>query len=125
MTLDQSLWAVAERIDVAEFRFFAISLSVQQETGGNLTETLENLGTILRRRKQMKLKIRAMTGEARASAAILGLLPFVMFGAIMAIHPDYGMVLITTSRGHVLLGGGLTSMAIGIGTMFKMTKFEI
>ena len=63
--------------------------------------------------------------EARASAAILGLLPFIMFGAIMFIHPDYGMVLITTSRGHVLLGGGLTSMAIGIGTMFKMTKFEI
>ena len=125
MTLDQSLWAVAERIDVPEFRFFAISLSVQQETGGNLTETLENLGNILRRRKQMKLKIRAMTGEARASAAILGLLPFIMFGAIMFIHPDYGMVLITTARGHVLLGGGLTSMAIGIGTMFKMTKFEI
>jgi len=125
MTLEQALWAVAERIGVSEFRFFAISLSVQQETGGNLTETLENLGNILRRRKQMKLKIKAMTGEARASAAILGLLPFIMFGAIMFIHPDYGMVLITTARGHVLLGGGLTSMAIGIGTMFKMTKFEI
>lgn len=125
MSLDQALWAVAERIDVPEFRFFAISLSVQQETGGNLTETLENLGNILRRRKQMKLKIRALTGEARASASILGVLPFIMFGAIMFIHPDYAMVLIKTARGHILLGGGLTSMAIGIGTMFKMTKFEI
>ncbi len=125
MTLDQALWAVAERIGVPEFRFFAISLSVQQETGGNLTETLENLSTILRRRKQMKLKIRALTGEARASAAILGLLPFVMFGALMLIRPDYGMVLVNTARGHVLLAMGFTSMSIGIGTMFRMTKFEI
>ncbi len=125
MTLDQALWAVAERMGVPEFRFFAISLSVQQETGGNLTETLENLGTILRRRKQMKLKIRALTGEARASASILGLLPFIMFGALMFIHPDYGMVLINTHRGNVLLGAGLCSMLIGVGTMFKMTKFEI
>jgi tight adherence protein B len=125
MTLDQALWAVAERIGVPEFRFFAITLSVQQETGGNLTETLENLSNILRRRKQMKLKIRALTGEARASATILGLLPFVMFGALMLIHPDYGMVLINTARGHALLAAGIISMSIGIGTMFKMTKFEI
>jgi tight adherence protein B len=125
MTLDQALWAVAERIGVPEFRFFAISLSVQQETGGNLTETLENLGNILRRRKQLKLKIRALTGEARASASILGGLPFVMFGVLMMIRPDYGMVLFNTTKGNIFLGAGLTSMIIGVGTMFRMTKFEI
>lgn len=125
MTLDQALWATAERIGVPEFRFFAISLSVQQETGGNLTETLDNLGNILRRRKSVKLKIRALTGEARASASILGLLPFVMFGVLMLIRPSYGSVLFETSKGHMFLAAGLSSMLIGVGTMFRMTKFEI
>ncbi len=125
LTLEQALWAAADRIGVPEFRFFVISLTVQQETGGNLTETLENLGNILRRRKQVKLKIRALTGEARASAMILGLLPFIMFGALMLIRPEYGMVMLTTQRGHLLLGAGLLSMSVGIGTMIRMTKFEI
>lgn len=125
MTLDDALWATAERINVPEFRFFAISLSVQQETGGNLTETLDNLSEILRRRKQLKLKIRALTGEARASAMILGSLPFIMFGALMVVRGEYMEVMLTTHQGHVMLGLGFFSIAFGIGIMAKMTKFEI
>ena len=125
MTLEQSLWVTAERIAIPEFNFFVISLSVQQETGGNLTETLDNLADILRRRKQMKLKIRAITGEARASASILGGMPFAMFGILMLVRPEYMTVMLTSQQGHVMLGGGLLSILTGIGIMMKMTKFEI
>jgi tight adherence protein B len=125
MTLEESLWATARRIAIAEFNFFAISLSVQQETGGNLTETLDNLADILRRRKQLKLKIRAITGEARASAAILGGMPFAMFGILMLVRPEYMDTMLTTHQGNVMLGGGLFSIVLGIGSMIKMTKFEI
>jgi len=125
MTLDQALWAAAERISVPEFNFFVISLSVQQETGGNLTETLDNLGDILRRRKQMKLKIRAITGEARASAAILGSLPFIMFGVLMMVKPDYAMIMFTDHQGKMMSGIGMGLVMTGIGIMIRMTKFEI
>lgn len=125
LTLDKALWAASDRIGVPEFRFFVISLSVQQETGGNLTETLENLGTILRKRKQMKLKIRALTGEARASAAILAALPFFTFGALMVTSPTYAVVLLNTRSGHMLLAAGFVLMSVGIGIMIRMTKFEI
>lgn len=125
LTLEQALWTTAERLGVPEFRFFAISLSVQQETGGNLTETLGNLSEVLRRRKQVKLKICALTGEARASAAILGGLPFVMFGALLLVRPEYGMVLVNTHQGRVFLGIAFVSIASGIAVMTRMTKFEI
>jgi tight adherence protein B len=125
LTLEQALWAVAERVGVPEFRFFAISLTVQQETGGNLTETLDNLADVLRRRKQVKLKIRALTGEARASASILGALPFIMFGALMLIRPEYGMVLVDTNQGRIFLAVGFTLISTGIFIMMRMTKFEI
>jgi len=125
LTLEQALWAASNRIGVSEFRFFVISLSVQQETGGNLTETLDNLGSILRRRKQMKLKIRALTGEARASAGILAALPFFTFAAMMGTSPAYASVLLNTRAGHILLVAGFLLMSTGIGIMIRMTKFEI
>ena len=125
LSFDQALWAAAERIGVAEFRFFAISLSVQQETGGNLTETLDNLADVLRRRKQVKLKIRALTGEARASAAILAALPPIMFGALLLTRPEYGNVLIETQQGRAFLAAGVLLISTGIFVMWRMTKFEI
>jgi tight adherence protein B len=124
-TLDEALWASAERIDIPEFRFFVISLSVQRETGGNLAETLENLSDLLRRRRQMKLKIRALSSEARASAYIIGSLPFVMTGILFFLNRGYVMQLFHDPRGLALVGAGLTSIAIGAGVMAKMVRFEI
>lgn len=121
----EALWAAADRLDIAEFKFFVVSLSVQQETGGNLAETLANLSDILRRRKQMRLKIKAMSSEAKASAMILGSLPFVMFCIIYAINPDYETVLFTDPRGRLILGVGLAAMGSGILVMAKMVRFEI
>lgn len=125
MPLEEALWDVSKRLDTQEFKFFIISLSVQRETGGNLGETLGNLSEILRRRRQMSLKVKAMSSEARASAYILGSLPFIMFGIIYMLNPGYETELFTDPRGRMMLGGGLVTMLMGIAVMAKMVKFEI
>lgn len=125
MTLNQALWSAAPRINTPEFRFFNITLSIQQETGGNLAETLENLSAVIRRRRQMQLKIKAFSSEAKASAYIIGSLPFIMFFLIMMMNYEYAMTLFTDRRGVLMVLGGLCSYGIGIGIMAKMIRFEI
>ncbi|MBT6095457.1 MAG: type II secretion system F family protein [Rhodospirillaceae bacterium] len=122
---EDALWDTARRLDTPEFKFFVISLAIQKETGGNLSETLANLSEILRRRRQMRLKVRAMSSEARASAYILGSLPFLMFGVIFLLNPGYEEQLFTDPRGKIMLlaAGGL--MTTGIAVMAKMVRFEI
>lgn len=123
--IEAALWDVAERVDTPEFRFFVVSISVQRETGGNLAETLENLSDVLRKRQQTKLKIKAMSSEARASAIIIGALPFIMFFIIGLQSPDYVSVLFTDVRGNIMLGIGLFWLCMGFGAMAKMVRFEI
>ena len=125
MTLTEALWAAAPRIDAPEYRFFVISLSIQQETGGNLAETLENLSAVLRRRQQTKLKIKALSSEAKASAYIIGALPFVMFGLIMMLNYGYAVALFADPRGLLMVGAGLVSFLLGAAVMYKMVRFEI
>ena len=79
-TLEGALQETADRLGTAEFQFFVITLAIQRETGGNLAETLSNLANVLRMRSQMKLKIKAMASESKASAYIIGALPFIVFG---------------------------------------------
>lgn len=124
-SMDEMLWEAAHRLEVAEFKFFVISLSIQQETGGNLTETLSNLADIVRRRKQMKKKVKALSSEARASAYILGAMPFLMFLLMYFMNKEYISLLYTDPRGMVLLGAGITSMMLGGAIMAKMVRFEI
>ncbi|MEQ8639640.1 MAG: type II secretion system F family protein [Alphaproteobacteria bacterium] len=124
-TLEVAVWEMARRMALPEVNFFAVSLGVQRETGGNLGETLSNLGDILRRRRHMRLKVKAMSSEARASAMIIGSLPFLMFVAIMLVNPDYASALFEDSRGIMMLGVGLTSMGIGALVMAKMVRFKI
>lgn len=123
--LDLALADAAKRIKTTEFQFFVVSLALQRETGGNLGETLSNLSDILRRRQQMKLKVRAMSSEARASAAIIGVLPFAMFGILMMVNAEYVTKLFHDGRGLVMIGIGLFSILIGILIMTKMMRFEI
>jgi tight adherence protein B len=122
---DEALWAVARRLQIPEFNFLVISLAIQQETGGNLAEILEKLSDMVRRREQMRLKIKAMSSEARASAMIIGSLPFIMAGVISFVNPGYMSTLFTDPRGWVMIGIGLTSLTIGLGVMAKMVRFEI
>lgn len=124
-TMTDALWAATERLAVAEFKFFVISLSVQQETGGNLAETLGNLSAILRSRQQMKLKVKAMSSEGRASAMIIGSLPFIMYALIMMMNPDYGAVLYTDPRAQMVAVGAMIWMGIGMLMIKKMISFEI
>ena len=123
--MDVALADAAKRITTQEFQFFVVSLALQRETGGNLSETLANLSDILRRRRQMRLKIKAMSSEARASAWIIGMLPFVMFFVIMGVRPDYVLPLFNDSRGIIMASCGVVSIAMGIFVMNKMMRFEI
>jgi tight adherence protein B len=124
-TMDDALQETADRLDTAEFRFFVIALAIQRETGGNLAETLSNLGDVLRKRAQMKLKVRAMSSESKASAYIVGALPFIVFTMIWWINPKYIGAFFTDERLIVTGLGGLVWMAIGGFIMAKMVSFEI
>jgi tight adherence protein B len=123
--LEAALWVVAKRLALPALNFFVITLSVQRETGGNLAETLENLDEILRSREAMRLKVRAMSSEAIASAAIIGSLPVVMGGLMAFASPGYIDPLFTTQLGRILLGAATASMAAGVLVMRQMVKFEI
>jgi len=125
VAMDEAMWNSARRLAIPEFNFLVISLAIQQETGGNLAEILEKLSDMVRRREQMRLKVKAMSSEARASAMIIGSLPFIMAAVISFVNPGYMSTLFTDPRGWVMIGIGLTSLLIGVGIMAKMIKFEI
>jgi tight adherence protein B len=124
-TMDAALQETADRLGTPEFQFFVISIAIQRETGGNLAETLANLATVLRQRMQMKLKIKAMSSESKASAYIVGSLPFIVFGLIMWISPTYMGNFFIDPRLMVAGIGGLVWMGIGAFIMAKMVSFEI
>jgi tight adherence protein B len=124
-SLDEALHLVATRVPTPEFRFFVTSLAVQRETGGNLAETLENLSDVLRKRRQMKMKVKAMSSEAKASALILGSLPFLMFAIMFVLNPEYVMQLFSDARGLLMIGAGFGSLGVGVLVMAKMVRFEI
>jgi tight adherence protein B len=123
--LESLLWDTAKRIDASEFRFFVIALSVQRETGGNLGETLANLSDVLRRRRQMQAKARAMASETRATTMILGGLPVAVIGVLSLTSPAYLAPLFNDVRGFILDGIALTMLTTGVVIMNKMAKFEI
>lgn len=124
-SLNEALVQSSLKLDIQEMRFFSISLAIQQETGGNLGEILNNLSNLMRRREQLKLRIKAMSSEARASAMIIGSLPFIMSMIIYALDPAYITKLVVDPRGWVLLGAGVSSLTIGLAVMAKMVRFEI
>jgi tight adherence protein B len=124
-TMEDALQDTANRLDMPEFSFFCITLAIQRETGGNLAETLSNLADVLRKRAQMKLKIRAMSSESKASAYIVGSLPFLVFTMIFLINPDYLSGFFSEDRLIIAGIGGMVWMSIGAFIMAKMVSFEI
>ena len=124
-TMEVALQETADRMGTAEFQFFVITLAIQRETGGNLAETLSNLADVLRKRAQMKLKIKAMSSESKASAYIIGSLPFVVFTLVWFINPKYMGGFFVDERLMVAGLGGMVWMAIGGFIMAKMINFEI
>lgn len=124
-SLDDALIDAAERVDLPEFKFFAIALAIQQETGGKLTEIMAGLSETLRSRRQLKLKVKALSSEATASAYIIGALPFLMFGIITFINPGYTADLIYDPRGIVMSLCAAGWLSIGVMVMMKMVNFKV
>jgi len=125
LTLPEAVERMAQRIPVAETNFFSIVISIQGQAGGNLSEAIGNLSRVLRERKKMKGKIAAMSMEAKASAVIIGAVPFLVVGALYASSPAYVSLLWITTHGRMIAGIAICWMAIGVAMMKKMIAFDI
>jgi tight adherence protein B len=124
VSIDQGLEKMYARMPTSELRFFTIVLAIQQKTGGNLAEALNNLSTVLRARKLMREKIKALSSEATASAYIIGSLPPAVVVLISVSSPTYMSVMFSDPRGHMMLLGGAIWMCLGIFVMRNMINFK-
>lgn len=123
--MEKALADVAKQLKTAEFDFFTISVILQRETGGNLAEILNNLSETIRGRIMMKMKIKAMSSEARMSAYVVGALPFLVMVALAFTSPGYLNPFFNDFRGNMAALGAFTSFSLGIGIMMKMSQLEI
>ncbi len=124
MPLAEAAARLPERVPVSEATFFAIVIAIQSRSGGSLSEALGNLSRVVRERKKMANKIKAMSSEAKASAMIIGALPFLVAGALAVISPDYIALLFTDLVGNIILAISGFWMLIGILVMRKMIAFD-
>ncbi len=125
MSIPEATLRMPETMPCPEAGFFGIVIQIQQQAGGNLSEALGNLSRVLRDRKKMKAKVQALSMEAKASAVIIGALPFIVALLVYLSSPNYIMPLFTTSTGHLILGISGVWMSIGIFVMRKMMNFEV
>jgi tight adherence protein B len=124
VTLEDGLKRMYERMPIVEVNFFQIVLTIQQKTGGNLSEALGNLSAVLRDRKRLHGKIQALSSEAKASAGIIGSLPIVVMVLVYLTSPDYISLLFTERMGNFLLLVCAVWMSVGIFVMKKMIAFK-
>lgn len=125
MPLADAVQRLPDRMPLTEASFFAIVVAIQSRTGGSMAEALGNLSKVLRERKKLKGKIQAMSGEAKASALIIGLLPLIVIGLLYATSPAYIALLFTTQTGHIVLAACGLLMAAGTLVMRKMINFDV
>jgi tight adherence protein B len=123
--LGEAVDRIVESVPVAEAKFFSIVINIQQKAGGNLSETLGNLSRVLRDRKRMRVKINAMSMEAKSSASIIGALPFVVAFMVYLTSPAYIELLWKTHAGQMALFGCGFWMSVGVMMMRKMINFDI
>jgi tight adherence protein B len=112
-------------VPLQEVNFFAVVIAIQAQAGGNLSEALGNLSRVLRDRTKMKAKVNALSMEAKASAVIIGALPFIVAFLVYLTSPAYMMILFTDPRGHLIMGASAVWMSIGIFVMRNMINFDI
>ena len=124
LTLAQALDKMYERMPTPELKFFTIVIAIQQKTGGNLAEALNNLSVVLRARRMMGEKIKALSSEATASAGIIGSLPPVVMILVSLTTPDYMAKLFTETRGQFMLLIAIFMMSLGVFVMKKMISFK-
>lgn len=124
LPVDKALELLAERVPISETRFFAIVIAIQLRAGGALSEALGNLASVVRDRKKMQMKIKALSSEAKASAGIIGAMPFLVGGLVYVVSPDYISLLFTERTGLVTMAGSAIWMMIGVLVMRKMINFD-
>ena len=117
VSMADALNRAADRIRVPDFRFFVASIVLQRRTGGGLAETLANLSTLIRQRRTLRLKARALTAEAKSSAAVISIMPFVAGAGLYLVKPDMMALLFVDHRGRFMLGVAIVSLLLGIATM--------
>lgn len=125
LSLFDALSRMAERVNEPDVHFFSVVLAVQQESGGNLSEVLSNLSSVLRKRRQLRLKIRALSSEGRATAWILGALPVFVFGVIYLMSPEHLTPLFTTGAGHLILAAVVGLVATGMLIVRQIINMEV
>jgi tight adherence protein B len=125
MSIPDAALRMQETMPCPEAGFFGIVIQIQAQAGGNLSEALGNLSRVLRDRKKMKAKVQALSMEAKASAVIIGALPFIVASMVYLTSPNYIMPLFTTNVGNIILGISGLWMAMGILVMRKMMNFEV
>jgi tight adherence protein B len=123
-SMTEAVQILYERVPLPEVNFFVVVITVQQQAGGNLSEALTNLSRVLRNRKKMKMKVKAMSSEAKASAGIVGSLPFAVAGLVSLTSPVYLLPLINTTIGNIWLGVAVVLMATGILIMRQMVQID-
>lgn len=125
LSIPDAAMRMIETMPCPEAGFFGIVIQIQSQAGGNLSEALGNLSRVLRDRKKMKAKVQALSMEAKASAMIIGALPFVVAFLVYMSSPGYIMPLFTTSIGHIIIGISGVWMLMGVLVMRKMINFEV
>ncbi|QIE29903.1 Type II secretion system (T2SS), protein F (plasmid) [Caballeronia sp. SBC1] len=124
LDLETVLAAAVQRIEIADFSFFCVCVMLQRETGGQLGETLENLAAIVRTRREIRQKTRALTGEARITTKILSAIPVVVMVVMSLTNDSYLPVLLGTPAGQKLLTYAVISVVVGIFIITKMSKLD-
>jgi len=124
LPLDEAVEKMAQRVPISETNFFAIVIGIQAKSGGNLSEAIGNLSRTLRERRKMRGKIKAMAMEAKASAVIIGAVPFVVTGLLYASSPKYISLLWSTEHGRIIAAIAIFWMSIGVVMMRKMINFD-
>jgi tight adherence protein B len=124
VSMTEALDRMTTRMPLAEVRFLTIVVAIQQQAGGNLSEALGNLATVLRNRFRLRMKVKALSAEAKASAVVLASLPPVVMFMVYGASPDYIMPLFSTRAGNLMLLASAGWMLMGILVMRKMINFK-
>jgi|WetSurMetagenome_2_1015567.scaffolds.fasta_scaffold24984_2 tight adherence protein B len=125
LSYEDALRNMTERIDCTDLKFFVLSVIIQRQSGGNLAEILEKISGLIRERFKLFGKVKALTGEARISAVILTILPFVIGGIIFLLNPAYIGILFQEKIGQIMLLGAVVMMIIGIYVMRRMVGIKV
>jgi tight adherence protein B len=120
--MNDGLQQMADRIRIPDFRFLVVALTLQQRTGGSLAETLSNLSTVIRARKALRQKASSLSAEAKASAPVLAILPFVVGGVMYLMNRDLAAALFVDPRGRFMIGVAFLSLVAGLTTMAVIVK---